>query len=131
VVPILSQFNAAHTLIIIIGKTALFEPYPFLEDSARFIHYWGLDHVVFTSLDFATVIFFTKKGHQPCAQPPILENQVCVFISPSDGVAQLYPQALGSLFVAFYDSQGYGGGILTLSLLCLSFVAYMCSDIKK
>jgi restriction endonuclease Mrr len=28
-------------------------------------------------------------------------------------VAQLYPQALGSLFVASYDSQGYGGGILT------------------
>jgi hypothetical protein len=26
-------------------------------------------------------------------------------------VAQLYPQALGSLFVASYDSQGYGGGI--------------------
>jgi hypothetical protein len=25
----------------------------------------------------------------------------------------LYPQALGSLFVASYDSQGYGGGILT------------------
>jgi hypothetical protein len=24
-------------------------------------------------------------------------------------VAQLYPQALGSLFVASYDSQGYGG----------------------
>jgi hypothetical protein len=28
-------------------------------------------------------------------------------------VAQLYPQALGSLFVASYDSQDYGGGILT------------------
>jgi hypothetical protein len=28
-------------------------------------------------------------------------------------VAQLYPQALGSLFIASYDSQGYGGGILT------------------
>jgi hypothetical protein len=28
-------------------------------------------------------------------------------------VAQLYSQALGSLFVASYDSQGYGGGILT------------------
>jgi hypothetical protein len=27
-------------------------------------------------------------------------------------VAQLYPRALGSLFVASYDSQGYGGGIL-------------------
>jgi hypothetical protein len=28
-------------------------------------------------------------------------------------VAQLYPRALGSLFVTSYDSQGYGGGILT------------------
>jgi hypothetical protein len=27
-------------------------------------------------------------------------------------MAQLYPQAPGSLFMA-YDSQGYGGGILT------------------
>jgi hypothetical protein len=26
-------------------------------------------------------------------------------------VAQLYPQALGYLYFAFYDSQGYGGGI--------------------
>jgi hypothetical protein len=34
-------------------------------------------------------------------------------MSPSDSVARLYPQALGSLIVAFYDSQGYGGGILT------------------
>jgi hypothetical protein len=28
-------------------------------------------------------------------------------------VAQLYPQALSPLFVASYDSQGYGGGIRT------------------
>jgi hypothetical protein len=28
-------------------------------------------------------------------------------------VAQLYPQAPGSFPVAFFDSQGYGGGILT------------------
>jgi hypothetical protein len=28
-------------------------------------------------------------------------------------VAQLYPRALDSLFVASYDSQGYCGGILT------------------
>jgi hypothetical protein len=34
-------------------------------------------------------------------------------MSPSDRAAQLYPQAPGYLFVAFYDSQGYGGGILT------------------
>jgi hypothetical protein len=42
---------------------------------------------------------------------PNLEGQVPVFISTRNGVAQLYPQALDSLFVAFYDSQGYGGGI--------------------
>jgi hypothetical protein len=29
-------------------------------------------------------------------------------------VGQLYPQALGSNYVAPYNSQGYGGGILTL-----------------
>jgi hypothetical protein len=34
-------------------------------------------------------------------------------MSTSDLVTQLDPQALGSLFVASYDSQGYGGGIGT------------------
>jgi hypothetical protein len=33
-------------------------------------------------------------------------------MSHSYRVAQLYLQAPGSLFIAFYDSQGYGGGIL-------------------
>jgi hypothetical protein len=42
---------------------------------------------------------------------PNLEGQVPVFISPRDSVAQLYPQALSSLFVASCHSQGYGGGI--------------------
>jgi hypothetical protein len=42
-----------------------------------------------------------------------LGDQVPVFMPPSDKVAQLYPPEPGSLFVAFYDSQGYGGGILT------------------
>jgi hypothetical protein len=44
---------------------------------------------------------------------PNLEVQVRVFISPRNRVAQLYPQALGSPFVASYVSQGYGGGIRT------------------
>jgi hypothetical protein len=35
---------------------------------------------------------------------PSLEGQVPAFISPRNRVAQLYPQALGSLFVASYDS---------------------------
>jgi hypothetical protein len=43
---------------------------------------------------------------------PKLEGHVPVFTSPMNRVAQLYFPALGSLFVAFYDSQGYRGGIL-------------------
>jgi hypothetical protein len=42
-----------------------------------------------------------------------LEGQALVFVSPRKRVAQLYPRALRSLFVASYDSQGYGGDILT------------------
>jgi hypothetical protein len=37
---------------------------------------------------------------------PNLKGQVPVFIFPRNGVALLYPQALGSLF-AIYDSQSY------------------------
>jgi hypothetical protein len=42
---------------------------------------------------------------------PNLEDQVSVFISPRNRVAQLYPQALGFIFVASYDPQGHGGYI--------------------
>jgi hypothetical protein len=35
-------------------------------------------------------------------------------MSPSDRVSQLYLQAPDPRFVAFYDSQGYGGGIVSL-----------------
>jgi hypothetical protein len=44
---------------------------------------------------------------------PNLDGQIHVFITSRNRVAQLYPQALGSLFVASYDSQGYGGSIRT------------------
>jgi hypothetical protein len=54
---------------------------------------------------------------------PNLEGQVPIFISPRNRVAQLYPWALGSLFVASYDLQGYGGVILTcLHLGILSYI---------
>jgi hypothetical protein len=43
--------------------------------------------------------------------PPNLEGEAPIFISSRNMVARLYPQALGSFFVASYDSQGYGGGI--------------------
>jgi hypothetical protein len=45
---------------------------------------------------------------------PNMEGQVPVFVSSRNTVVQLYPQALGSLFVASYDSQDYSGGIRTL-----------------
>jgi hypothetical protein len=60
-------------IIIIVSKTALFEPRP----SARL-------HLVFSSLDLMT--FFTQQGRQPCVQPPNLEDQVSVFMSPSSGL---------------------------------------------
>jgi hypothetical protein len=42
---------------------------------------------------------------------PNLEGHVPVRVYLRKRVGQLYPQALGSLFVAPYDSQGYGEGI--------------------
>jgi hypothetical protein len=44
---------------------------------------------------------------------PKLEGQVPVFTASRNSVYQLFPQALGSLFVASYDLQDYGGGIRT------------------
>jgi hypothetical protein len=43
---------------------------------------------------------------------PNMEGQIPVFMFPRNRVAQLYPWALGCLFVFSYDSHGYGGGIL-------------------
>jgi hypothetical protein len=92
-------------IIIIIDKTALFEPWPSLEDSVRF-------NPVFSSLYFAK-IFFYRVRLSALHPTPNLEDQVPVFMSLSDRVPQLYLQAPGSLFVSFHESQGYGGSILT------------------
>jgi hypothetical protein len=62
---------------------------------------------------------------------PNLEGQDPIFVSPRNRVAQLYPRALGSLFVASYYSKGYGGGIrhhlpsihINLSLLTHTLMA--------
>jgi hypothetical protein len=45
--------------------------------------------------------------------PTTLRFQLPIIISPRKMVALLYPRALDPLFVASYNSQGYGGGILT------------------
>jgi hypothetical protein len=44
---------------------------------------------------------------------PQLGDQIPLFISSRNRVVQLYPLVLCFLYVAIYDSQGYGGGILT------------------
>jgi hypothetical protein len=64
-----------------------------------------------------------------------LEGQVPVFISITNGLAQLHPQAMGSFFVAPYDSQVYGGGIRTRlhtglhQTACL--LVYLCTRIYE
>jgi hypothetical protein len=35
-----------------------------------------------------------------------MEDQIAIFMSLSENVAQIYTQTQGSLFVALYDSQG-------------------------
>jgi hypothetical protein len=45
------------------------------------------------------------------SRAPNLEGQVPVFISPRKRFAHLHTQAVGSLSVVSYVSQGYGGGI--------------------
>jgi hypothetical protein len=54
-------------------------------------------------------LYFTVSSETP----PNLEDQVPIVIFPRNRVAQLYPRALGSPYIISYDSQGYGGGILT------------------
>jgi hypothetical protein len=44
---------------------------------------------------------------------PNLVGQAPVCMSPRNRVGQFYPQVWGPLFVASYDSQGYGVGVLT------------------
>jgi hypothetical protein len=80
-------------IVVVIGRTAL--------DS------------VFTTLDFVTVNFHRARSSfwGPAHN---LEGEVSVFMTPSGRVGRLYPLALGSLFFAFYDTQGCAGGILTL-----------------
>jgi hypothetical protein len=72
--------------------------------------------------------FYCLKFETP---PPNLEGQVPIFI-PRNRIAQLYPQALGSLFVASYDSQGYGGGIgPRLHTGCIALKSKQCYLNKK
>jgi hypothetical protein len=61
----------------------------------------------------AALAFPSKRPYTKC---------VPVFISPRNRVAQIYPWALGSLSVASYDSQGYGGGIISRLRFAMLFI---------
>jgi hypothetical protein len=56
------------------------------------------------SLDGLMAIFHCLRFETP----PQSGGPAPLFISPRNRVAQLYPQAMGSLLVAIYDSQGGG-----------------------
>jgi hypothetical protein len=70
-------------IIIMIEKAALFEPQRSLEDSARFdpvFHFFGFGNNIF--------FFFTGHSYLPTLRPNSnLEDQVPVYMSPSDRVA--------------------------------------------
>jgi hypothetical protein len=92
-------------LIIIIGKAAVFEHRRDMEDSAILLS-------VFTFWGFCNSTFFDRIRPSVLCPTPNPEDQVSVFLSSCGKVAQLYPQAPCSLFLTFYNSQGYGGIIL-------------------
>jgi hypothetical protein len=89
----------------------------FITVSCRFVDIgnplWRVDGSVRLQLllALATVVILGSEPHKthdhillsPIRDSLSLEDQVPVFISPSNWAAQLYPQALGSSSVASYD----------------------------
>jgi hypothetical protein len=63
-------------------------------------------------LDLATVIILQSKVVSLTSNHKPVGPGLYIYV-PQWQVSQLYPQASGSIFIAFCDSQGYGGGILT------------------
>jgi hypothetical protein len=73
---------------------------------------WVCNLLIQLLLGLARAVTLGSKSHRTRdhillshLRPPNLEGQVPIFISPRNRVAQLYPSALGYLFVASYNSQ--------------------------
>jgi hypothetical protein len=97
------------------------------------------------TLELVTRCYFLLKGwteslrtrnpiwlsHLRLLQPGGLGSRIYI---PRNRMAHLYPRALSSFYVAFYDSQGYDGDILTLfhTSLCLLCItrrrSYIAND---
>jgi hypothetical protein len=97
-----------------------------LSDSGGFVDAWrpltrGRVCRLQLLLVFVSAVILGSESHgtqnhillSPIRDSTKLEAQDTVFTSPRNRVTQLYPQALGSLSVASYGSQGYSGGSLT------------------
>jgi hypothetical protein len=84
-----------------------------------------LASAVILGSEYGGTIFYCLRFETPSTWRPMSP----VFISPRNKAAQLCPQALGSLFVTSYDTQGHGGGIST-RLHTVTLVTYLL-NIKK
>jgi hypothetical protein len=67
----------------------------------------------FHFFEFHNRNFFIEQGRQPCVQAQTSMNRSLYLCPPLTGWPNYIPQAPGSLFIIFYDSQGNGGGSLT------------------
>jgi hypothetical protein len=94
-------------IIILIGKTAFFELYPSLEGSSRLVYSVVIQSIRLHFFGFIKSILFHRARPSALSRSPNLEDQVSLFTSFGDR------ETLGTLSVAFYDWQSYGGGILT------------------
>jgi hypothetical protein len=86
------QFLFLIIFMVVIGKTAVFEPQPLLKDSARFVHSWELDHPVSTSLDFATVIFLDSKVVSLASSPSTWRTRSLYLCPPVTGWPSYTPR---------------------------------------
>lgn len=88
-----------------LAKQPLLEPWPFLENPARFV--WNNSIRFFTSLVF-TIVFFLGNDDSLTCNPELWGPALCIYVLQWQG-DPVFPQALDSFSIASCDSQGYGG----------------------
>jgi hypothetical protein len=78
-------------------------------------------HLVLTSLDFASIIFSQSKVIGLASNTQPRWPGLCIYVTQWQGGPVISHQHQLP-FVAFYDSQGYGGDILTCLYMALYWV---------
>jgi hypothetical protein len=99
-----------------LGQSSPFWATSFLRRFCQICQFRKLDHPVFISLHFGTIYtyiyFFYRASVSVLHEPPVWKTRY-LYLCPQVTGCPVIPQASGSLFVAFHDSLGYGGGIVT------------------